>query len=91
MSAARADNSPTTHMPHEPAANQEKLSMPTPKQRDTEHSAPADLYICPSSGETESLNHGGFDTCCDHPRCPGNTAVGERPSRTFRPTTKRKP
>ena len=32
-----------------------------------------DLYICPTSGETESRSLGGFDICCDHPRCPGNT------------------
>jgi hypothetical protein len=29
-------------------------------------------YRCPSSGELESLTDGGFDVCCDHPRCPGN-------------------
>lgn len=26
-----------------------------------------DLYFCPTSGEVESLTHGGFDTCCDRP------------------------
>lgn len=31
-----------------------------------------DLYICPTSGETESRTLGGFDVCCDHPRCPSN-------------------
>lgn len=29
-------------------------------------------YVCPGSGETECLCHGGFDNCCDHPDCPGN-------------------
>lgn len=29
-------------------------------------------YVCPKSGETECLCHGGFDNCCDHPECPGN-------------------
>jgi hypothetical protein len=31
-----------------------------------------DLYICPTTGETESRTLSGFDVCCDHPRCPGN-------------------
>ena len=31
-----------------------------------------DLYVCPTTGETESLTLGGFDVCCNHPKCPGN-------------------
>ncbi|MEO3973784.1 hypothetical protein [Streptomyces sp. CAU 1734] len=27
----------------------------------------ATTYHCPTSGETESTCHGGFDTCCDRP------------------------
>ena len=46
---------------------------------------PTDLYVCLSSGETESLNHGGFDVCCGHPRCPGNLAEGKRPNRVLPP------
>lgn len=33
-----------------------------------------EAYVCPQSGETECLCHGGFDCCCSHPDCPGNTA-----------------
>lgn len=29
-------------------------------------------YTCPSSGDRECLEHGGFDNCCKHPGCPGN-------------------
>lgn len=28
-----------------------------------------DLYVCPTTGETESRTMGGFDVCCDHPDC----------------------
>lgn len=34
--------------------------------------AAPDLFICPTTGEAESRTVGGFDVCCDHPRCPGN-------------------
>ncbi|MEV5703127.1 hypothetical protein AB0L55_37305 [Streptomyces anthocyanicus] len=27
----------------------------------------ASVYYCPTSGETESNCHGGFDACCDRP------------------------
>lgn len=37
------------------------------------------MYVCPTSGETECLTHGGFDNCCGHPQCPGNVkAQAER-------------
>lgn len=28
-------------------------------------------YQCPSTGDVECLEHGGFDVCCSHEKCPG--------------------
>jgi len=28
-------------------------------------------YTCPVTRERECLIHGGFDVCCDDPRCVG--------------------
>ena len=30
-------------------------------------SCDGDVYFCPSSGETECAQHGGFSTCCSTP------------------------
>lgn len=32
-------------------------------------------YVCPTTGETECIRCGGFDNCCEHPRCPGNRSA----------------
>jgi hypothetical protein len=35
----------------------------------------SDLYVCPTTGETESRTLGGFDVCCADPTCPGAREV----------------
>lgn len=40
---------------------------PDPTEHDCGPNGCGDLYYCPTSGETESPCHGGFDVCCDRP------------------------
>jgi hypothetical protein len=35
-------------------------------------------YVCRANGEQECLTHGGFDTCCAQPDCPGNSSEERR-------------